>query len=188
MISIIMTVLTVLALIGMAKARRRRRRWSPNNQVVRIQSVGLTTTLADGSIFADAIVAVADEEYRAISMTNTYAYRNGTPGEGPVHVGIAHGDYSSTEIDQWFESQAAMTRGNMIAKEQADRKIRMVGTFPGVSQDEVLNDGKPIHTKLNWHIPVGKTIVTWVSNQSGGPLTTGGGVVTTGKVFLRWGQ
>ncbi len=182
----IILLIMAVAVIGMAK--RRRRRWNSNNQVVAIAAENGITTVIDQGVAALGLTIAADEEYRAISLNARWSIRDHTPGEGPIMVGLSHGDYTAAEIKEFIEATGMMTRGNLIAHEQGNRRCRRIGTFAGVLAEETLNDGKPIRTKINWHIPVGKTLNSWAYNQSGATLTTGTVVVTQGTMFMRWGQ
>ncbi len=175
------------ALLALLLARRRRRRrWNPNNQVVRIASAVALLTLADVTALIAPVVGASDNEYRALSVTLTWSLRDGTATEGPISVGVAHGDYTATEVEEWIESTASITRGDLVTREASERLIRQVGTFSGASAEETLNDGKPIRTKLNWVVASGDTISLWAYNQSGAALTTGAEIAVLGKIFLRW--
>ncbi len=181
-------ILLIVLTIGMAKKRGSRRRWGPNMFRARTGSANPLAlgTLGDNSLGSDALFAVSANSFRAISLRLTWAMLGHTAGEGPIHVGVAHSDYTATEIEEWFEQTASIDQGNKIANEQSDRLCRMVGTFSGVSTDEVLNDGKPIHTKLNWNVREGQTINTWAFNDSGGPLTTGCVITPMGWLVGRY--
>ncbi len=101
-------------------------------------------------------------------------------------VGYAHNDYSVTEIKEALESEAAMATGNKVANEQANRLVRLVGIMPIDSEDGVLNDGRPIRTRLNWAIPLGGNVATFAYNRSGGTLTTGLVTTISGKARVRF--
>ncbi len=188
--SVMMTAIAVItgfaALVGAAKRRRRRRRWGPNMARIRLNSVPSLGTLADKAMLVGSLTIAADEEYCALSTMLTYALRSHTAGEGPINVGLAHGDYSATEVEEWFEAAAAISRGDKVENEKNSRLCRMVGTFSGIGTEEVLNDGKPIRTKLNWHIPEGKTINIWLYNDSGAPMSTGAKCPVSGWLTLRY--
>ncbi len=88
--------------------------------------------------------------------------------DGPVLCGYAHGDYTVGEIKECIESGGSIDVGDKLAQEKANRLVRIVGTFSnnGTDQADVtLNDGKPIKTKLNWLIPIGKTLSLFVYND-----------------------
>ncbi len=167
-------------------AKRRGRRWNPNNFISRVRDSAQLSTLAGNTPIVFAVVTTGDTAYRAISLKATYTLSDFTAGEGPIHVGLAHGDYTATEVDEWFESQSLMTRGDKIVQEQSNRLCRMVGTFSGLGDAETLNDGKPIRTKLNWQMSIGSAINVWIYNAGSGTLTTGAEVDTVGQIFGRW--
>ena len=175
-----------LATIRMAKGRRSRRRWGPNMARIRLNSVPGLSTTADKTALIASLTIASDEEYRALSVKLTWALRDLTAGQGPFFVGLAHGDYTAIEVEEWFEAAAAISRGDKIANEKNSRLCRLVGVFNGLATNESLNDGKPISTKLNWHIPEGKTINIFVYNDSGAPFTTGASMPVSGFLTLRY--
>ena len=95
--------------------------------------------------------------------------------DGPVLVGLAHGDYTAAEIEAWLENADSWNEGNLVQQEIAKRKIRLVGTFesPADSAEAArLNDGKPITTKLGWILLQGQTISVWAYNLGSSALGT----------------
>ncbi len=167
-------------------AKGRKRQWGPNDANIPVFNSQAIGALANADLISGELIGVADEEYRALSLKLVWANKGTTVGEGPLVVGVAMGDYTAAEIEEWLEATTAMSRGDMIAGEQADRRCRRVGVFGNEGVAEVLNDGKPITTRLNWHIPEGKTIAVWGYNQSGATLTTGQVITQQGSVRLRW--
>ena len=153
---------------------------------VRINSAVAAGALADNDMIVGTQVIAADGEYRALSIRGTWSISGHTAGEGPIHFGISHGDYTAAEVEEWFEGTAAMSQGDKVANERANRLCRQVGSFDGLAADEVLNDGKPITTKLNWRIAETQVLNTWIYNQSGGVFTTGTLVQCAGHITLRW--
>ncbi len=108
-----------------------------------------------------------------------------TPGEGPITVGIAHADYSSTEIGEWFAGTGGWSTADLVAQEVRARKIRQIGSFDGAAATETLNDGKKIKVKLGFYIDDGQTLQMWAFNGSGSALTTGGVLEMNGAVWAR---
>ncbi len=112
--------------------------------------------------------------------------------DGPIQCGIAHSDYTDAEIEENIENTGSWDEGNLVQREVGQRKIRIIGTFPsagpasGASQS-VLNDGKPIKTKLNWILTTGDTLKMWAYNAGTGALTTGAVMHATGVAHL-WPQ
>ncbi len=140
-----------------------------------------------------AIGAVTNGEVNGVNIGDTvndrmwlssvrcaYGIRDFTVGEGPIVFGVAHSDYSNTEIEEAVEAVTSWDLGDLIAREQANRKVRTIGTFALTDQgEEVLNDGKPVTTKLGWILEAGDTLQYWVL-AVGGTLTTGGILEATG--------
>jgi len=163
-----------------------KRTWNQNNRVVPVRGELALAALANLDLIAGAVTATSTEAYRLLSIKLAWAIRNHTPGEGPITIGVAHGDYSAAEIEEWLEATSAIELGNLVAKEQSSRLCRRIGTFDGELAQEVLNDGKPVHTKLNWLMATGQTLQMWAYNRSGAVLTTGSVVVGEGTGFLRF--
>ncbi len=181
-ILVLSVVFVALATLAMAKHRK----WNPRNFISRIRSNMQLGTLAASTLIATATTVISDNEYRVFSYKATWSLSDFTSGEGPINVGVAHGDYTAAEIEEWYESQDTMTRGDLTAAEQGNRMCRQVGTFPGILANETLNDGKPIRTKLNWAVPDGSTLAIWAYNTGNGTLTTSAEINTSGQIFARW--
>ncbi len=164
------------------KPRGRRRR--PVQKLVYSASLALLTT-GSNSVVAVALSDTVDDSVYAISMDARLAIRNLTPGEGPIVVGVAHGDYTAAEIEECLEAVASWDRGDKIAQEQAGRKVRTVGVFAGALAEESLNQGMPIRTRLGFMLEPGTTLDWWAWNKSGAALTTGGVVEANGQVWAR---
>ncbi len=109
-------------------------------------------------------------------------------GVGPLMVGYAHSDYTAAEIEEFIENLGSWNEGDQIAQERGRRKIKVVGIFQnpdGPTVSFVLNDGKPIYTKLNWMLLQGQNISTWGYNLGTQPFaTTDPEVRVQGKVYL----
>ncbi len=134
----------------------------------------LAPKVVTGSQIGDTVV---DRTFVS-SLVGTYSLSefSNNAGDGPITVGIAHGDYSVAEIEAFIENADSWNEGDLIAQEIAKRKIRIVGTFDkgdlGVVDTYVLNDGKPIKTKLGWILNSGATLSFWAYNQGSGALDT----------------
>ncbi len=130
--------------------------------------------LAAQDMASAAITGTADDGMWLVSADLTVALEAHTAGEGPLVVGCAKADYTAAEIEEWYESNASWDRGDMIANEHARRKCRMIGTFNGLTTEEVLNNGVPIRIKLGWKLEPGEVgIQYWIFNDSAATLTTG---------------
>ncbi len=99
--------------------------------------------------------------------------------DGPVIVGVAHSDYTAAEIEEVIENSGSWSEGNLTAQEIAKRKVRIVGVFRQIgvaaeaAQTFVLNEGRPIKTKLNWILTTAKGLDFWAYNAGPNALTTG---------------
>ncbi len=142
-------------------------------------------TLTAGTPAAAAVVkadmnSVVDSDFYCISTDLIWGKSGGTPGEGPFTVGLAHGDYTSAEIEEHLEAIASWDSGDKVEQERRRRKVRTVGVFPNSSEDEVLNNGMLIKTKMGFVLEIGETLALWIWNRSAGTLTTGVLVVVDG--------
>ncbi len=144
---------------------------------------GLT---AIGAIFDETVI----ERTKVSSIVATYSLSGFTPVDsvGPITVGISHSDYTQTEIEEWIENTGSWNAGDLIQQETANRKIRRIGTFDAPASaalDTVLNDGKPIKTKLNWILNTGQTLRVWAYNTGSAAVqTTDPQVIIDGHVNL----
>ncbi len=145
-------------------------------------TLALSTLAANTVLAVNASADVAIDTGRVTSAEITYDIEDHTVGEGPLAVGLAHSDYTVAEILEFLQLATGFDRGDKGGQEIAKRLIRRVGTFTGGSDGEVLNDGKPIKTKLNWVLTEGKTVQAWIINLSSGALTTGTRYNVNGKL------
>ncbi len=178
-------ILMFLVLALMAKHGRKSRRRYTLRAVRTIPIIPLLTT-ADTLVVVGAVTGAADGQYRAMSHKAVWSLRDFTAGEGPVTVGYAHGDYSVTEIKEAIEITNSISLGDLVAsREIAKRFVRIIGQFPGTSEAEVLNDGRPIKTRLNWPMPIGKALNVFAYNEGGAAFTTGAEVQATGTLWVK---
>lgn len=120
------------------------------------------------------------------SIRSNWTVDDLTVGQGPIIVGVAHGDYTDAEIEEWIEANASISQQNLVENEQARRKIRQVGVFSGAAVAESLNDGKPIKTKLGFVLQSGETLRMWAYNFSGDALSVTVPVIRAlGSLFMR---
>ncbi len=136
----------------------------------------LGTLGPDTLISADPSDSVSEAAF-ATSAVLRWALSNYTDGAtlGPIMVGLAHSDYTDTEVEQWVERASSWELGDKISQEVSRRLIRKVGVFlspEDAAHDETLNDGKPIKTKLGWRLTTGQTISIWAYNMGTGALVT----------------
>ncbi len=134
-------------------------------------------TLAGKTVVGAGFDEAVEERTLISSIVATYTMADFTPtaSVGPVLIGIAHGDYSDAEIEEWIESTGSWDEGDLVAQEVGNRKIRRIGQFTEpatAAQGTVLNDGKPIKTKLNWILNQGITLKFWIYNTGTAAFVT----------------
>ena len=142
------------------------------------------STLATKTLTATTFDETVNERSLVSSIVATWSVRDATAGEGPILVGVAHGDYSNAEIEEVIENLGSWDEGDKVSQERAKRLVRQIGTLTLVSGDAVLNDGKAVKTKLNWVLNQGVTLKIWAYNLGLGSLTTGGVVQAEGHANL----
>lgn len=165
----------------MAKRRGRRRRF--NLRRVRCTPEKALSTLASDTVIETNVVNPGADGLRVISAKGVWSINGLTAGEGPVTVGFAHSDYSVTEVKECLEAIASIDQGDKVAREQANRLVRIVGMFTDSNQS--LNDGKPISTKLNWFFTPDDNLEMFAYNEDTGPLSTGATVRFTGDLWVK---
>ncbi len=152
---------------------------------VRVSPEQALGTLATDTAITNDMAPAADGAYRCISVNGVWSIAGLTAGEGPITIGLVHGDYSLAELKECLEQAGSISVGNLVAQEVANRKVRVVGTI--LSQEPILNEGKPMKTRLNWLIPIGKTVKFFAFNESTATLTTGASLHFTGDLWVKDG-
>ncbi len=167
----------ITGFIGLAKRGRGRKRSMGRYLRGTINEGGALGTLgakvAVGTVFDETV----NERTRVTSIEAIYTLSNYTPIAlaGPILIGIAHSDYSDAEIEEWIETTGSWNEGDLVQLEVAGRKIRRIGVFDtpdAVTDSAVLNDGKPIKTKLNWILNQGQGLKQWAYNTGQVALAT----------------
>ncbi len=135
----------------------------------------VTTNLAMGTTTQNTVVSAINTETfseirRILSTELVWSLEDLTDLDGPIEVGIAHSDYSNTEVEECLEAGGAWDEGNLVSQEQAKRLVRTVGIL--TEEEPILNEGMPVKTRLNWRISTGDTLRWWARNR-GDDLTTG---------------
>ncbi len=172
----------------MAKKRGGSRR-KFNLRMVRTSPTLALGALVSNTAITTGLTGVADGAYRAVTVKMTWSLRELSADQGPITFGYAHSDYTVGEIKECIEAAAAISVGNKVAQEQANRLVRVIGSFQPVDTGEAeFNDGKPVSTKLNWLIPIGDEVDIFAYNDDTGDLTTGGRISATGQMWVRDSQ
>lgn len=162
-----------------------KKRGNKNFRAIRVSALVSLGTLADNTHVKATLLDNTDQEMYVVSADLMWTVRDHTGAEGPLIVGLSHGDYTVGEIKEWYESSGSATTADMIALEQSRRRCRDAGMFSGALSDENLNDGKPIRTTCKFSIAEGAKLDFWVRNDSGAALTTGAEVICSGKVYVK---
>ncbi len=135
------------------------------------------STLAAKDVIETQFSSTVNERTLISSVVAKYsltAFTKST-GDGPIMVGLSHSDYNAAEIEEWIENTGSWNETDLVNQEIAGRKIRQIGTFENPADEaetSVLNDGKPIKTKLNWIVLQGQSLNLWAYNMGSSPLAT----------------
>ncbi len=171
--------LVVLLLAAAHKGKPKGRRSMGKYTKGRINFLLDLGTLAAQTLVSADNAQTVDEITLVSSIVATYSIDQWTTGAGigPVTVGVAHSDYTDAEIEAVIENTGAWRRSDLVAQEIANRKVRIIGTFETpvagtATSSRVLNDGKPIKTKLNWTLRTGQTLAFWAFNDGENPFAT----------------
>ncbi len=173
----------------MAKKRRRSRRRF-NLRKVRVAASPPVGALATEDVITTAIVNAIADKLRLISFDATYTWVDiAAATDGGLEFGLAHSDYSAAEIEECLEAVGSIDLGDKVAQEQANRLVRVIGSFSSVSaatgQEAQFNDGRRVKTKLNWLLSAGDTLNLWMRNGSGVVYTTGSSIAAIGDLWVK---
>lgn len=147
-------------------------------------------TLATKTLVLTPFDNVVDEECYITSVDASWALNNWTPiaDVGPIMVGLSHSDYSAAEVEAVIEATGSWSRGDLIAQEVANRKVKIVGIFDepeDATKSVHLNEGRKIHTKLGWNLVTGQTVELWAYNLGAANIaTTIPNIFVQGKAHL----
>ncbi len=146
-----------------------RGRVNENLSLGTLAPVTLVSVIFDETVTEKALVSSTDVTY---SMEN----KTVGGGDGPIMIGLAHSDYTDAEIEEVIENAGSWNEGDKIQQREIGRRlVRTIGVFeetgPNLSS-QVLNDGKPIHTKLNWTLVTGQSLRLWAYNLGNSALDT----------------
>ncbi len=166
----ILIYIILIAMLSMAKRSRRRRsmgRYLRGTVDESLSFAGLTTR----DVVAVNFDEVVNERTWVSSIKAKWSIRNLTPvaDSGPFLVGVAHSDYTATEIEEWIETTGSWNEGDLVqTREVAKRLCRRVGVMasvdPNLTVPAILNEGRSVTTKLGWMLLQGQTLQVWVYN------------------------
>ncbi len=136
----------------------------------------LGTLASKDTVTIDNTDSVVEKAWvSSVKATWSMASYTPTVGVGPIVVGVAHSDYTATEIEEWLENTGSWEEASQVSQEIAKRKIRIVGTFevPAASTETIpLNDGMQITTKCGWMLRTGQTVRYWAYNRGTAAIAT----------------
>ena len=160
-------------------------KYTPGQVNERLDLAALPSESAVSEIFDETVL----EETLISSLEAMYSWAAVTRGtdDGPLMVGIAHSDYTTTEIEQWIENINSWDWGDLSQREVTNRLIRKIGVFQtpiDTAETVVLNHGRPIKTKLNWSLRTGQSLRLWAYNLGSSAFADGGQVHADGKANL----
>ncbi len=171
-------LVVLIALAMMAKRGRGRGRRSMSTYIKGPIDLKIDGgTLAAGTAILGATQTVT-ETTLITSVVATYGFSGFTGGDniGPVSVGVAHSDYTLSEVEAFLEQTSGWQQGNLVSREIAARKIRRIGMFvveaASAGEAAVLNDGRPIKTKLNWLVMTGQGLNFYIYNHGTAAFAT----------------
>ncbi len=143
------------------------------------------STLASNTVLGSTLTDTAQDKLFLLSSEGVYSIQNQTPGQGPITIGWSHGDFTDAEVEAFLETTQGFSPGDKVAQEiqSRGRVIRIIGSFPSIAADEVLNDGRPIKTKLRFTLQSTETLRLWAYNNSGATLAGGASVIFKGHFW-----
>ncbi len=184
-------ILVLLAvLLGMANKPRRRKRAMGAYVRGNVEENLALGALGSGALITDGWDETVNEKSLISSIVSTWSWDAITAEDGPIDFGIAHSDYTGAEILEVLATGGSWDSGNLISQEVSRRKVRQIGTFVSTQPtgegiaDSVVNDGKPIKTKLNWVLQSGDGLQMWAVNRGSAVLVTGSSIKANGHANL----
>lgn len=183
MIEIFGSILAVVAILLATRRRRRRRR--------PILAIPFHTELGVGALSPDTLTSTGatgitnHKDMYLISMDVAVAMQKNTAGDGPLEFGVAHGDYSDSEMEEWIEAIASWNDEDQVLQERRRRKCRKIGILPGLSTEEVWNNGVMKRVKLGFTLQEGLDMAVWCYNADDTARNTGAKLRFTGTIYAR---
>ncbi len=155
-----------------------------------IVAIPINKTLASSTLAAntllggDLFTSDLTEDFFCISADLNIGW-TGTAGEGPIEVGLAHGDYSDTEIEENLELSFT-NPDSKIEQERSRRLVRRIGYLSGTAAEGVLNEGRTTRVKLRFSIGgAAGQLKMWMYNRHTTNLT-GTTISYQGYLYGRW--
>ncbi len=131
-----------------------------------------------------ALTNFGSTKFKVVSADLMWTLRGLTALEGGIEVGIVSNDLTIAEAIEGLDASPT-SKSDVIAMERIRRPVRRLGTFSGLNVNDVLNNGKPIRTKLFVLLDTGIELDAWIRNI-GSTLTTGATIEVSGRVYGYW--
>lgn len=170
-----MIYILIVALAMMARKPRRRRRMGRYIRGNLDIDIDLGTLATKTAILGSTDTVIDRTLVSSVVATYSLSGMTAASGDGPLEVGVAHGDYTLAEIEGFLELTTSWKETDMLDREILSRKIRRIGVFDTpatVGESYTLNDGKALKTKLNWIVTNGQGLNFWVYNLGTSALET----------------
>ncbi len=162
-------------------ARKRRR---SGYQAISFTGGFSLSTLVDDVVLSTGILTFGEDFY-CFSADLNFGLDENDELEGPITVGLAHGDLSVVEVAE--ADDASLTDpDDIIQRERARRPVRRVGKFSGATARENLNHGVNIRRKIGFSVGDGHSMIAWARNRSGVNLTGSMRLTFDGVLYGRW--
>lgn len=143
-------------------------------------------TLANNSLVSVTLPSTVTSDTYMVSADLTWSLRDAAANQKPIQFGLAHSDYTDAEIEECIEATGSWDQSDLVAQEQARRKVRHVGAFQvDAETDSTFNDGRPKRSKIRFVVQNGKTLKIWGYNDSGAALTTGSYIEYSGTIWAK---
>ncbi len=169
-----------------------------NNQGVIIRAI---EDQALGALAADAVIKIETdialtEDFRLLKMELTAFVEGLTAGEGDgLHIGIADGELSTTEIKECLEAAGPQDRNDHQTMERANRPVWLIGRIlaqlPEVAGALKIvfidrSSSPMMEWTKRWTFSDPEGWELFVYNRGAGALTTGATVRTTSTSYGVW--
>lgn len=168
------------------QSQHRRRRKNANFVALPFSSQRALGTLGSEAALVEPFLATLTEDLFVISVDVFWQINTFTALQGPILVGIAHGDLSVTEITEALDASPSGPR-DIIAMERARRPVRRAGQFNNQLAGDRLNDGKAVRTRCKFLVPDGVPLNMYAVNRGSAALSVTDPIVEfNGTVYGRW--
>lgn len=170
---VIVAIIASIVLAKRGRGKRKMGRYIRGNVDEKMALGTLAARTLVSNVFAESV----NERTWVSSIKAIHSLSDVTVGAGigPVLCGVAHSDYTAAEIEEFIENTGSWNEGDMLQNREVGRRfIRIIGTFrmPQTGSDSVLNEGRPITTKLGWILNTGQTLDQWAYNLGSAAFAT----------------